>query len=121
MILTDSKIKWIVGQKSIGRLSTSEVAFLEQISESRVRQLWVQYKKTGRMPTLKKAGRPRRVVTDSEEREILGIYMKYPTNAVAIECMLKKKGINLGHNIIHSVLKKHRLAVDQKGKQKRKK
>jgi len=73
------------------------------------------------MPTLKKAGRPRRVVTDSEEREILGIYMKCPTNAVAIECMLKKKRINLGYNIIHSVLKKHRLAVDQKGKQKRKK
>jgi len=43
------------------------------------------------MPTLKKAGRPRRVVTDSEEREILGIYMKCPTNSVAIECMLKKK------------------------------
>jgi len=43
------------------------------------------------MPILKKAGRPRRVVTDSEEREILGIYMKCPTNAVAIECMLKKK------------------------------
>jgi len=35
--------------------------------------------------------------------------------------MLKEKGINLGHSVIYAVLKKHRLAADQKGKQKRKK
>jgi putative transposase len=121
LVLNESKIKWIVEQKSRGRLSTRETALLQHISESRVRQLWSEYRKTGRVPTLKKAGRPRRVVTEKEEREIISVYMKYPTNAVAIECMLKKKGINLGHNIIHSVLKKHTLAADQRGKQKRKK
>jgi len=73
------------------------------------------------MPILKKAGRPKRVVTEDEEKEIISLYIKYPTNAVALEYMFKKKGINLGHNFIHTVLKKHRLAADQKGKQKRKK
>ncbi len=47
------------------------------------------------MPTLKKTGRPRRVLTESEEREIISVYM-YPTNAVAVERMLKIKRINLG-------------------------
>ncbi|MGC8558416.1 MAG: IS481 family transposase, partial [Nitrososphaeria archaeon] len=121
MILTDTKIKWIVKQKSRGRLSTNQIALLQHISESRVRQLWSEYKKTGKMPTLKKAGRPKRVVTEDEEKEIISLYIKYPTNAVALEYMFKKKGINLEHNLIHTVLKKHRLAADQKGKWHRKK
>ena len=121
MILTDSKIKWIIEQKSRGRLSTGEIALLQHISESRVRQLWSEYVKTGMIPALKKSGRPRRIVTEQEEKEIVSLYMKYPTNAVALEYIFKSKGINLEHNIIHSVLKKHRLAADQKGKQKRKK
>jgi len=95
LILTDIKIKWIIVQKSRGRLSMSQIALLQRVSESRVRQLWSEYRKTRRVPTLKKAGRPRRVLTESEEREIISVYMKYPTNEVAVECILKKRDKSL--------------------------
>ncbi|MGC8662049.1 MAG: DDE-type integrase/transposase/recombinase [Nitrososphaeria archaeon] len=90
---------------------------LQHVHPSRVRQLWSEYVKTGKVPQLKKAGRPRRIITELEEEEAVSAYREYPSNAVALECVLRKKGINLPHNMIHTILKKHKLASDQKSKQ----
>ena len=121
VVLTNSKIVRIIEQKSTGRLGTNDIALLQHVHPSRVRQLWSEYVKTGQVPQLKKADRLSRIITELEEEEVVNIYRECPSNAVALECLLRKKGINLPHNMIHTILKKHGLASEQRNKQKRKK
>jgi Iron dependent repressor, N-terminal DNA binding domain len=45
--LTDRKIRWIIKEKSKDVLSTADIARLQNVSESRVRQLLSEYRKTG--------------------------------------------------------------------------
>jgi len=75
--------------KSRGRFCTCEIALLQHISESRVRQLWSEYRKKGSKLTLKKTGRSRSFLNES--REIISFYMKYHANTDAVEFMLKKR------------------------------
>ena len=61
--LTDRKIRWIIREKSRDVLSTADIARLQNVSESRVRQLLSEYRKTGYIHVLNKPGRPLRNVS----------------------------------------------------------
>jgi putative transposase len=117
--LTDRKIRWIIREKEKGVLGTSDIARLQNVSQSRVRQLWCQYRQSGQVPLLASPGRPRRVVTYEEISAVLGTYRKYPCNAVTLENILNRHGIKIPHNTIHQILKDHHLASNDAGKQKR--
>jgi len=41
---------------------------------------------------LKKAGRPRRIITELEGEEVVSAYRECPSNAIALECVLGKNG-----------------------------
>ncbi|MGB6590813.1 MAG: hypothetical protein WBE68_04815, partial [Candidatus Nitrosopolaris sp.] len=58
--LTDRKIRWIIREKMKETLSTNDIALLQNVSRSRVRQIWCHYKITRRVPILAKPGRPPR-------------------------------------------------------------
>ena len=61
--LTDRKIRWIIREKSKDVLCTADIARLQNVSESRVRQLLSEYRKTGYIHILNKPGRPLRNVS----------------------------------------------------------
>ena len=54
--LNQRKINWIIRQKSKGT-ANKEIASIQNISERRIRQLYSTYKRTNKMPSLKKPGR----------------------------------------------------------------
>ena len=39
---------------------------------------------------MKKAGRPRRIITELEGEEVVSAYRVSPSNAVTLECVLRK-------------------------------
>ncbi|MGC1932241.1 MAG: hypothetical protein WA667_24985, partial [Candidatus Nitrosopolaris sp.] len=64
--LTDQKIRWIIREKMKEILSTNDIALLQNVSESRIRQIWCQYRNTMTVPILAKPGRPSRSITNEE-------------------------------------------------------
>ncbi len=121
MKLTDRKIRWMIREKIKGILSTRDIARLQSVTESRVRQLWSEYGRTGIIPSLNKPGRPRRIVSNEEVSAVLAMHKEYPCNALLLEDMLERDGIKIPHNIIHTILKEHKLASDDTNKQRRRK
>jgi hypothetical protein len=82
---------------------------------------WAKSSGTGEGPTLKKAGRPKRVLSSWEEDKILELFASYPSNAVAVEKMLKRQGINISHDLIHRTLKERGFAASESNKRDRRK
>lgn len=122
--LTDRKIRWIVREKEKGVLSTGDIARLQNVSESRIRQLWCQYRQSGRqVPSLSSPGRPCRAIIQEEisavlGTSVLGTYREYPCNAVTLERVLNRHGLKVPHNTVHRILKDHHLAANEACKQK---
>lgn len=119
--LTDGKIRWIVRQKLKDELTTGEIASLQGVSPSRIRQLWLAYRRLGGVPTLKRRGRPKKVLKEEEASLILKAYREYPCNALLLERVLMKRyGVKINHSLIHRMLREDGLAVGDPRKQGRK-
>jgi putative transposase len=102
--------------------STKDIALLQNVSGSRIRQIWRHYRITKTIPILAKPGRPSRSITNEEMSVVIGTYKEYPCSAVVLENILDKRyGIKIPHNRIHKILKNHRLASNDTNKQKRRK
>lgn len=120
--LTDRKIRWIIEEKSKDVLSTADIARLQNVSESRVRQLLCEYRKTGYIHNLKKPGRPFRLISYPEVSTVLSVFQQYPCNALTLESiLLNRQGIKIPHNRIHKILKDYKLASNDTNKQRRRK
>src|SRR5215471_3094080 len=120
--LSDRKIRWIIREKMKGVLSTNDIALLQNVSRSRVRQIWCQYRITKTIPILAKPGRPSRSITNEEISAVIGTYKEYPCSAVVLESILDKRhGIKIPHNRIHKILKNHKLASNDTKKQRKRK
>ena len=120
--LTDRKIRWIIKEKSKDVLSTPDIARLQNVSESRVRQLLCEYRKTGYIHVLNKPGRPFRPLSYSEISTVLSVFRQYPCNALTLESiLLNRHGIKIPHNRIHRILKDYKLASIDLNKQRRRK
>ena len=89
MKLTQKKIRWII-KRYDERMPVSEIAFLTNVTERRVRQIIQSYKEKGRIPMIKKPGRKRRKLTQDEKEIIMKAYKN--TNLVQDywrECLMK--------------------------------
>ena len=62
--LTDRKIRWIIREKMKEILSTKDIALSENVSPSRIRQIWCHYRITKTAPILANPGRPSRSITN---------------------------------------------------------
>ena len=114
------KVGYIIRQKDLGK-STKEIAAEMKVSGRWVQKLYARYRKTWDIPTLKKPGRSKTVVTD-QMRDIVSVcFMKYMIGAVGIEKTLDKQGTHIPHNTIHKIMKESELATSQPKKSRRRK
>jgi putative transposase len=103
-------------------LSTKDIALLQNVSESRIRQIWSHYRIAKTVPILGKPGRQSRSIMDEEISAVIGAYKEYPCSAVVLVTILDRRyGIKIPHNIIHKILKDHRHASNDTNKQRRRK
>ena len=89
MKLTQKKIRWII-KRYDERMPVSEIAFLTNVTERRIRQIIQSYKEKGRIPMIKKPGRKRRKLTQNEKEIIMKAYKKYKFGARLLERVLDK-------------------------------
>jgi hypothetical protein len=58
VVLGQSQVEWIIKAKSEGRMTNEEIARAQSVSVSRVQQFHREYRRTGVVPVLRRAGRP---------------------------------------------------------------
>src|SRR5215471_9824861 len=75
--LTDGKIRWIIREKMKEILSTNDITLLQNVSGSRIRQIWCHYRITKTIPILAKPGRPSRNITNEEISAVISQVDKY--------------------------------------------
>lgn len=123
MVLEQSQVEWIIRAKNEGKMTNEAIARSQRISTSRVQQLHREYRRTGIVPVLKRAGRHRLPdVSELERTTIKQAYERFRMCACYLEpVILFHYGVKINHKRIHKVLREEGLAVSEPRKWKRKK
>lgn len=121
MKLNEKKIRYIIRYMKAG-YSLRQVGEDIKISYERVRQIYKSYIETNIIPILRKAGRPKRLLTEYEINMIIESYIKHKSSASILSKIIKlEKGTKINHNKIHEILLANNMAVkDTKKSRKRK-
>ena len=118
--LNQKKVKWVVKEMDKGERSVYRIAKTMDITPRWVRGLYQTYQKTKQFPFPQKPGRKPRLVSIEERNLVLETRRDYPlSGAIALEKILDSKGVHIGHNRIHRILKEEGLAKEEPHKQKR--
>ncbi|MEM0287101.1 MAG: hypothetical protein QXG05_02870 [Nitrososphaerota archaeon] len=121
-MLEQNQVEWIVRSKSDGKRKNRDIAYAMGVSVSRVQQLHREYRRTGKVPVLKKAGRHRSPdITEYERRIVKEMYCIYRLCACYLEEVLLARGVRINHNRIHRILVEEGLALNEPRKHVRKK
>ena len=117
--LDESKIRWIINQKTRGATNRS-IADAMKISVRHVQRIHARCLRTGAVPVLRDSGRPRRKATPQETRLVLDAHGRYCCGAVYLEWIIENTaGIHIPHNLIHRILRDSGLASEESAKQAR--
>jgi transposase InsO family protein len=119
--LTPKKIRYIIGAKTRNH-STKTIAAEMKVSESTVKRVWMYHIKNHEPLPIKKFGRPKKELSEEDEKLILKIHKEQNLGARRLEKIIEyKHGKRIPHNRIHQVLLKHGLAIPNKKKKRRRK
>ena len=120
--LNQKKIRWIIREMNKEERYVYKIAKTMDVTPRWARGLYQTYQKTKQFPFPQKPGRKPRLVSIEERNLILEIRREYPlSGAIALEKILDSKGVHIGHNRIHRILKEDGLAQDESRKQRRRK
>ena len=114
------KVSWIIRAKENGMRNT-DVSSSMKISQRWVQKLYSRYRSFGDIPTLRKPGRPKRVITEEMEEVVQSAFEKFRCSAVFLEKIIDGDGIHIPHNTIHQILRSKGLAEEQPKKRRRRK
>ena len=104
--LNQRKIQWIIREMKKGERSVYRIAKTMDVTPRWVRELYQNYKETKQFPFPKKPGRKPRLVSTEERNIVLETRKEHPlSGAVALEKIIDSKGVHIGHNRIHCILK----------------
>jgi len=118
--LDDSRIRWIIRMKEQG-IKNEEMASVQKISIRRIQQIYAQYRK-GQIPSLKRAGRPRKDVTEFERGIVRKAYERFRSNALYLEVIISTLyNLKINHNRIHSIMVSEGMSIEEYRKHTRKK
>ena len=104
--LNQKKVKWIVREMDKGERSVYRIAKTMEITPQWAREVHRTYHTTGEYPFPQKPGRKPRPVSTMERNLVLETRKEHPiSGAVALEKILDSKGVHIGHNRIHKILR----------------
>jgi len=119
--LTNKKIRWIIRQLN-KNTPVKEIAAVMRVTERRIYQLQKQYRETGQIPELKRAGKKPKPIERKTEEIILKAYKTYKLSPVILEKLIERDySIHVLHNTIYKVMLKHNLVEESMNKKKQRK
>lgn len=121
MKFTKSKLLETLRRKNEGTTSY-QARKIAGVSVRRVNQVYLEYKRTGKMPVLGRQGRPTRRATKEEVLVVKEAFRKYAVSASSLEKLIKRDfNIHIPHNLIHKIMLDHKMAKKKAKKDVRKK
>jgi putative transposase len=119
--LDGSRIAWIIRMKEQG-VKNAEIASVQKISIRRIQQIYAQYRKGKNVPSLKRAGRPKKDVTEFEMGIVRKAYERFRSNALYLEVIISRiYNLKINHNRIHAIMVSEGMSVEEYRKHTRKK
>lgn len=119
--LNKRKVSWIVNQLRKGELPVSQIARQQDISVRWAKELLRKFERTGCLPFPGKPGPTPKPILKEEMELVKWFKEQRGCGAVNLEKLMKKQGVHISHNRIHSVLKVQGLALNEPKKQHSKK
>jgi putative transposase len=122
-IKNKKRLKWALKRYENSNSDQQQLAFFLGVTTRRFRQLYTEYKTTGKIPIVGcKIGRPKKAILRSYWQLIVEKYDKYLLNALYLEKVIyAENNIRIPHNTIHKVLLEEGLAKREPNKSKRRK
>ena len=125
MKLDETKVRWIVREKSKGELSNAQIAQSMEVSIRWIQKLWARHKThiTGTISHPAPMGRPENSMPGRREHSaVLSARQGEHEGAVRLNgIILQQIGMNIPCGIIHQILKDENMAEEQPKKKKRRK
>ncbi len=119
--LNDERITWIIRMKEQG-VKNAEIASVQKVSIRRIQQIYAQYRKGKQIPSLKRAGRPKKDVTEFERSIVRKAYERFRSNALYLQVFISKLyNLKINHNRIHAIMVNEGMSVEEYRKHTRKK
>ena len=115
--LNDRKIRWII--REIERFYRG-VARIQDISRARVSQIYREYRETGRIPRLKKQGRPPKMISPEERKPVLEMYEKHRLGPVSLEKKIERMATHSTQQDTPYLLSEGMIVENPKKKKRRK-
>ncbi len=119
--LNKRKVGWIVRELLRGELPVSQIARQQGISVRWAKELLKRYRVNGFLPVPGKSGPTPKPIFRAEMDLVRWFKEQHGCGAVALQKLMKVKGVKISHNRIHSVLKAQGLAKNEPKKQARRK
>lgn len=119
--LDGARIAWIIRMKEQG-VKNAEIASVQKISIRRIQQIYAQYRKGKQIPSLKRAGRPKKDATEFERSIVRKAYERFRSNALYLEVIISRiYKLKINHNRIHAIMVSEGMSVEEYRKRTRKK
>ena len=102
--LNQKKIRWIIRWKENGK-SVNDLALAQKVTKRRIKQLWAEYKRTGKIPILNKTGRKPKPIPEDYKKIIEETYNEYCIGPLALEKVIQRKyKLHIPHNKIYKYM-----------------
>ena len=118
--LEKKQIEYIVRQCKKGR-RTSSIAEEMKISQRRVQQIWAMYRATGKLPTLKRPGRPEIRPTKEQIDAVLTSHREMPAGVTRAAKYLHHKGMRISKKMVYKIMKENNMVIPSTAKSRRRK
>lgn len=118
--LNKKKIKWILKEMQLGKLSVWRIAKQQKITPRHARRVFTKFRDSKNI-TLLKPGRTPKPITEQEVKTVNEIRAEHPFGAVNLEKILKEEGKHTPHNRIHKILLQQGFSKKEPKKSKRRK
>lgn len=93
-----------------------------KVSQRRIQQLWAEYKKTGKVPTRDRIGRPKKAdLSDADVEMVLDVHCRWPDGVQMTVRRLRRSGSDISYNKVYQILRSNGLVTASPAKSKQRK
>ena len=126
--LDRKKVEWIIRERKKtaegkdGAFTVAQIAKYAGVTGRRVRQLWAEYKATGRVPVLGVPGRPRSACWDAYAPLVTSTFAEYRCGSVALGRLVEREwDTHIPHHAVLGIMQERGLSARVPGRSRRRK
>ena len=116
--LTEKAVRYAIRQRQKCK-SPSKIAAELGITPRYVRILWARFRDAGRIPVPRRAGRPKRTITQDAVRTVLEWHGRMPAGVVRLTRRLKAANQDISYGAVYHIMKSENMITPSPAKSRR--